>query len=156
MNAILVIGECGVGKTWVMRNLITDGNPHKKLGKFRFKEENGYIVLGKYDKSTFAGSDKLSMSVITDLELMMDYAKSRKKVMICEGDRFTNARFISTAKPFIIRILGDGEQGRKMRGSQQSERQLKSIKTRVNNIKPNLKVISSSECLNAIKKMVTK
>ena len=120
----LIVGECGVGKTWVMKQMLKETTP-LKLGLFRFHESNDIIVVGKYDGSTFEGSDKLSMAVMKDLDLMLKYIKVRKKHAIFEGDRFMNQNFISKAKPYIIKINGDGKEGRKKRGSNQTERQLK-------------------------------
>ena len=74
IKTLLIIGNCGVGKTWIMRKLIED-NPNKplKLGKFLFHETDKLIIVGKYDGSVFEGSDRLSMSVITDLDKMLMY-----------------------------------------------------------------------------------
>ena len=145
---ILIIGECGVGKTWVMKQLITPQDKRYKLGKINF-HENNMIIVGKYDDSVFEGSDKLSMSAITDVDRLFKYAKG--KTTVWEGDRFTNSTFIHKAKPIILRIKGNGEQGRVKRGSNQSERQIKSIRTRVNNIKATHEFNNSVECLNHIK-----
>jgi hypothetical protein len=153
-NCILIIGECGTGKTWVMKSLLPSKPKHKKLGQFRFVETDDYIVVGKYDGTTFQGSDRLSMSVMQDVELFIKYAKSRKKLVICEGDRFTNGKFIEKIDPVIIRILGDGAAGRAKRGSKQSERHLKSIKTRVGNIRPHRNVSDSGVALELVKQLI--
>ena len=147
---ILIIGACGSGKTWVMKNLISRLSISKlgKLGKFYFHYSQKYVALGKYDDSVFSGSDKLSMSVITDLDLILKF--SEKKTIICEGDRFTNSTFIVKADPIIIKILDDGSNGRILRNSAQTERHLKSIATRVSNIKENYNVSDSNQCLNLI------
>jgi GTPase SAR1 family protein len=155
MKTILVIGQCGVGKTWVLKSLLKDGGDKAlKLKKFNFHENDKFIVVGKYDGSTFEGSDKLSMSIMTDLDIMLTYIKKTNKIAVFEGDRFTNSNFIAKANPFIIKILGDGELGRKQRGSNQSIRQLKSISTRVRNIKADEICNDSAECLQIIKKYI--
>ncbi len=149
---ILIVGECGVGKTWVMSCLLKgQGQKTHKLGKFLFHETPDYIVVGKYDGSVFQGSDRLSMSVMTDLDMMLRYVHSVDKITVFEGDRFMNKNFIKKATPFIIRILGDGKGGRLKRGSNQTERQLKTIKTRVSNIQNNIEAANSNECLEIIK-----
>lgn len=151
---ILIIGECGVGKTWVMKKLIDhyEASKNYALGRIKYKSNGEINILGKYTGETFEGSDKLSMSAISDIE---DYAAyNARKHSIAEGDRFTNSRFIKTMNPTIIRILGDGKEGRDKRGSKQSERQIKSIRTRVNGIKPNIEVDNSQECLEAIIKII--
>jgi hypothetical protein len=68
---------------------------------------------------------------------MEDYIlgqRDRKGINIFEGDRFMNKKFIAMANPFVIKIKGDGKAGREQRGSQQTQRHLKSINTRVHNI----------------------
>ena len=153
MQNILLIGECGVGKTWVMKELLNTTHTHQeiKLNKFVFTETEFIIIVGKYDGSTFQGSDRLSMAVMSDLQLMLDYASQVNKTTIYEGDRFTNSKFIAKADPYIIKIAGDGELGRKKRNSKQSERQIKSIKTRVSNIKENIVVENSEKTLELIR-----
>lgn len=146
---ILVIGECGVGKTWVMKQLLKDCVAYK-LGMYRFQENQDSIIVGKYDGSTFEGSDKLSMAVMKDLDKMLLYIKTKNKTAVFEGDRFMNKTFITKAKPHIVRITGDGQEGRKKRGSKQTERQIKTIKTRVSNIQNNYTVNNSTECLQYI------
>ncbi len=134
-NAVLIIGMCGVGKTWLMTQLLKgkDAQP-KRLGLVLFHETDDYIVVGKYDGSVFQGSDKLSMGVMSSVDKFMRYVESTGKVAIFEGDRFTNSKFIEKVDPAIIRIEGDGRNGRMQRGSNQTERHLKAISTRVSNI----------------------
>ncbi len=146
---ILIIGECGVGKTWVMKKLINKTKGYK-LGLYYFNENKKNIIIGKYDNSIFQGSDRLSMSVMSDLDKMLAYIKKSKKIAIFEGDRFMNSNFIKKSNPYIIKIKGDGAGGRLKRGSNQTERHLKSIKTRVSNIKENIEVENSEECLKII------
>ena len=147
---ILIIGECGVGKTWVMKNLLKETKGFK-LGLYFFNENKKNIIVGKYDNSIFEGSDKLSMSVMIDLDKILAYIKKSKKIAVFEGDRFMNGNFIKKCNPYIIKINGNGAGGRLKRGSNQTERQLKTIKTRVKNINPNIEVKNSNECLKIIK-----
>ena len=130
---ILIIGNCGVGKTYVLKNIIKNFKCQEinNIGQLHYMT-NGYInVTGRYDNSTFEGSDKLSMSVMLSVD---DYLKNVNGINIFEGDRFTNNNFIKKALPFIIKINGNGDKGRLSRGSKQTTRQVKSIETRVNNI----------------------
>lgn len=152
-NVILLIGATGTGKTWVMTELIKkyQCNRRQKMGKVYFHRSEDMIIVGRYDGSMFQGSDKLSMSVITDLESLLKHAKG--DMVLLEGDRFTNSKVIAKAKPTIIRINGDGEEGRSKRGSAQTERQIKSIFTRVHNIqlsKNDHEVENSTEALELI------
>lgn len=145
MNNILIIGACGVGKTWVMKQLLCIDDKRFKLGKINFHENDSRIIVGKYDGSVFEGSDRLAMTAITDISRVIAYAKGKKTVW--EGDRFMNSTFIEKAKPIVLRIMGDGQEGRRKRGSQQSERQIKAIATRVSKITPHMTFDNSEECL---------
>lgn len=150
---ILLIGECGVGKTWVMKKLLDryDTRPGK-IGKFKFHYNDEVVVVGVYDGTTFEGSDRLSMSVITDLGKFLSWAQDR--IVICEGDRFTNSTFISQAHPIIFKIQGNGEKGRALRGSKQTERHIKAIATRVGNIKEDITANDSAEAYELILKLI--
>ena len=154
---ILLIGSAGVGKTWVMKSIINNFKCERrqKYGKFYFHLSDTLVVVGKYDGSMFEGSDRLSMSVITDLDGFL--ALTENKVVILEGDRFTNSKVIAKAKPIIIKIMGDGLVGRLKRGSNQTERHLKSITTRVNNIPmtdSDYVAFNSTEALEIITKII--
>lgn len=137
---ILIIGNCGVGKTYLMQQIKKqfDCSQNKNVELLHYVtnehayNENVINIAGKFDGSTFQGTDRLSMSVMTSLPT---YLQTVKGINIYEGDRFTNGKFIAKAKPFIIKIKGDGKLGRESRGSTQSDRQIKSISTRVSNIK---------------------
>jgi len=151
---ILLIGMCGSGKTWVMEQLIQYYvlSHKRKIGKIYFHTDNKIMVLGKYDGSMYQGTDKLSMSVMTDVDSMIGYAKD--KIIVAEGDRFTNSTFIKKANPIVIKITDDGALGRLKRNSNQSDRHLKSIQTRVNNIEANCEVLNSFEALDKIKELI--
>lgn len=151
MKPILVIGECGVGKTYVMSCLAKECHRRGKIGLFRFHFNDKIVIPGVFDGSMFQGSDKLSMAVTRDLDKFTQWSKD--KIVIYEGDRFTNSKILSL-KPFVIKIAGDGAEGRKKRGSKQSERHLKSIATRVANIDADIVAEDSVEALVIIRKMI--
>jgi len=159
MQVYLVIGECGVGKTWLMKKLIDylETKNRAKVGKVKFnlnKEKNIYI-LGNYDGSMYEGSDKLSMAVAGDFEFFYHYLKTTNNpIVICEGDRFTNKTFINMFKPTIIKINGDGSTGRELRKSTQTPRQLKSIATRVRNISENITFDNSEKTFEFFQKEI--
>lgn len=169
MKTILLVGAAGSGKTWVMKQLIdTVGEKVSfgyglkgtrwflgKVGMFLFHRTEKIIVLGKYDGSTFEGSDKLSMAVMRDLPVFKEFAQKFKWV-VCEGDRFMNKTFIEGMKPVIIKITNDGSAGRKLRGSNQTERQLKSLSTRVANVNADHLVKDSKEALALVLKLMKK
>jgi len=154
MKVILIIGECGSGKTWVMKQLIKALEINTSVytysaGLYRFVKKDGVVITGVYNGDKFEGSDKLSMAVMTSNKQFQDAVKDAR-VVVCEGDRFTNSTFIKEFSPYIIRIEDDGAEGRKLRGSNQTERHLKSIKTRVQSIPADILVGNSEECLKLV------
>jgi ABC-type dipeptide/oligopeptide/nickel transport system ATPase component len=151
---ILLIGACGVGKTWVMKSLMMKYSCHvkKKIGKIYFHSNNEVNIIGKYEGNIFDGSDRLSMAAVSDTQKFV--AHQHDKVNIFEGDRFTNSTFIRDAGPVIIRINGDGAEGRMKRLSTQTQRHIKSISTRVGNITPTYEVNHSNDALKLIVKLI--
>lgn len=135
MKVFLLIGACGSGKTWVMQEIMKHFNLDKpgKVGMFYYHRNYKLMCLGKYDGSKFQGSDRLSMAIMRDVPDFKEYIIKNKMVVVCEGDRFMNDTFISAMRPniTIIAITDDGSKGRKKRKSTQTERQIKSIQTRV-------------------------
>lgn len=163
MRAILVIGECGSGKTWVMKQLIRSlgqqgGSRRYKLSLMHWVEtgsEGRVAVLGQYKGGVFDGSDNLSMAVSKSFAGFRRYAKKKYNVLVAEGDRFTNKRFIELFSPIIVRIEDDGERGRNKRGSRQAERHLKAIKTRVEGYTPDYSCKDSTEALKRVKEIIS-
>jgi len=151
---ILLIGGCGSGKTWVMKQLVKFLKCDKlgKVGMFYYHHNTKVYVLGKYDGTTFEGSDKLSMAVMRDMEQFKQFAKG--KIIIAEGDRFTNKIFIEAMKPTVIKIVDDGAKGRKIRGSSQTPRQIQSIATRVSRVVFKSEVRDSTTALKMILEIV--
>lgn len=150
MRIILVVGACGSGKTWVMKEVIKKCKLDTlgKVGMFYFHRNEKIVCLGKYDGSTFEGSDKLSMALMSDLDAFIKWAKG--KIIVCEGDRFTNKTFVEKTKPnlTVISIENDGAAGRKKRKSSQTDRQIKAIATKVKNF--TAKVVGvKHQCLNS-------
>jgi hypothetical protein len=136
MINILLIGNCGVGKTHTMKQIIQSQknmNP-SAFGLFKYIGNDDLRIAGVYDGSMFEGTDKLAMDVMRVMEDYILGQRDRKGINIFEGDRFMNKKFIAMANPFVIKIKGDGKAGREQRGSQQTQRHLKSINTRVHNI----------------------
>lgn len=158
-KCVLLIGACGSGKTWVMEQLIgSRPTRSKKFGLFRFRHdiEKNVLYLGVYDQSTFQGSDRLSMAVMKDSQKFKQICDKENFSIIAEGDRFTNQTFINTFKPVIVKIKDTGEVGRLKRGSNQTERQIKSIVTRVKNIPAHYEVENSTEALEIINNILKK
>ena len=144
---ILIVGICGVGKTWLMKSLIESfsctAKGKVKLVRYSENKEYGINIVGNYDGSMFEGSDKLAMNVSSSLDQYMEET-SGNNYNVFEGDRFSNGKFIEKFKPLVIKILGDGKQGREKRGSNQTERHLKSITTRVGNISAGIEFENST------------
>jgi len=154
MSSFLIIGECGVGKTWLMTKLLNESTyQSKKYRLIKFKlNDKGLAITGVYDKSIFQGSDRLAMNVSSDFEAFKKVCDLNKITPIFEGDRFMNKNLVRVFNPFIIKITGSGDQGRLQRGTNQSTRQLKSIKTRVSNIKANIEFKNSTDAFLFLKK----
>lgn len=149
MKAILIIGNCGVGKTYTMQKMIQKlkCNQAVKLGLVNMHKSDKVAILGKYVGDTFDGSDKLSMSVATDFPKLKTWAKENEMTLLCEGDRFSNRSFIDLFQPEIVLIEGSGEEGRIKRKSNQTRRQIQTIETRVKNIKHHKSFKDSNSCV---------
>lgn len=124
----------------------------RSAGLYTWQEGIELAVLGNYDGTLFEGGDKLSMGIMGSNKLALESLKD--KTVIAEGDRFTNSTFIAAFNPYIIRIKNNGAEGRKLRGSEQTERHIKSIQTRVNNISFDKMVEDSSEAFIFIKDLI--
>ena len=158
MNGVLIVGCCGTGKTWVMKQIIRAQKltATGRVGLFRFRTDGKILALGVYDGSVFDGGDKLSMAVMKDCAKFEKVREKRGMFFICEGDRFTNKTFIDTCDPYIVKIRGDGSWGRINRNSKQSERHLAAIKTRVDNVDANVIVRNSQEAFDLIEGVICK
>lgn len=156
MKSILLIGACGSGKTWVMKQIIEqlDLRVNARAGMIRFKTDDNICVLGKYTGEMFEGSDKLSMAIARDFEPFKKISDKNNFTIIAEGDRFTNKKFIEVFNPYVIKIKDSGEKGRKLRGSNQTERHVRSIQTRVDNTKCNIEVENSLEALKTVLNLI--
>lgn len=150
MTTYLIIGNCGVGKTWLMKQLINKFQltQTQQIELYHYLHNENVAILGKYTGDTFDGSDGISMSVMScnnaAKQALQQYS------VVAEGDRFTNSSFIRDFSPIILKVLGDGKKGRELRGSNQTERHLKSIATRVANIYPHYEFKNNEECLQFI------
>ena len=124
------------------------------VGLYRWVEVDKYALLGVYDDTMFEGSDRLSMAVMGDNQEAL--IMLHDKIVFAEGDRFTNKTFIEDFNPYVIFIKDDGTKGRALRGSSQTERHIKSIQTRVNNIPYDCAVNTSEQALYLITNMIAK
>lgn len=150
---IQITGRPGVGKSWIMKRLIEHYNCEgiEKIGLINYQKGDDVIVTGKYDGTTFEGSDRLSMAAISSVpELLLLYPYMN---IVFEGDRFTNTTMLKH-NPTIINIKGDGAWGREKRGSSQSDRRLRAMATRYDSFSYHYRVINSDEALELIIKLI--
>lgn len=158
-RTILIIGNCGSGKTWVMRQLIEHFNLSKadRVGLFDMRVGDGKLaVLGKYDGSMFEGTDKLSMAVNKDIDHLLSTQICRDLTIVGEGDRLFNKTFLSKFCPLKIKICDNGAHGRKLRGSNQSAGHLARIETRVKKATAHYNVRNSQEALELVLQLLYK
>lgn len=140
MKLIYLIGLPGCGKSTVMKELMS------MLGEFEVDRPidlldshfNGNIrILGKYEEGeTFSGTDRLSMAVAP--KAVEYYSQERNEVVIGEGDRLNNSGFFDcfNDKVVVYLTVSDEERERryKERGSDQSDKFIQTVRTKVSNI----------------------
>lgn len=154
---ILLIGNPGTGKTWVLTSIIKQFKCLKRMkyGTIYVHSSTDVVAVGKYDGTMFQGTDRLSRAVMKDYDRFI--AEMNDKYVILEGDRFMNTKVIEhSCSPFIIKITGDGSNGRQRRESKQTEQHLKRMATRNNNITAHIEVAGSEEALNYISAIINK
>jgi hypothetical protein len=150
MRITFWIGEPGTGKTTRMREILAE---YRKVERDEMVEDGPVkyhrfnkqkvIVLGIYDDSTFAGTDRLSKSVgpkfrewlTTNSEKYADWG------MFMEGERFMNAPslealFNQESMNLVCLEVSEEEleRRRKARNNTQDPKWMKGMKTRVANV----------------------
>jgi hypothetical protein len=101
MKTIAVIGEPAVGKTSTFKQIRKDGAVFKyRLIRGIYDKKREIYWLGVFDGSTFEGTDRLSMGVMTDAIAFVEHlAKERTgATVVFEGDRLGCVKFLTTAK----------------------------------------------------------
>ena len=151
-NIVAVGGVPGTGKTTLFRKYMEDmewvsAAPCKFVTSSYNKERDLY-VLGKYEEGeTFAGTDRLSMSVQPPLQ---EWVSSTTSNILFEGDRVFNQSFLEFCMNLpdtalhIVYLNAPKElleQRYKDRGSNQSEVFLKGRATKYNNILSNFELM---------------
>lgn len=143
VKTILLAGVPASGKSTIfreVRDILFDIQIPFKYKKLRgIRNENGRIqMLGVFDNSKHEGTDKLSMTVIDDaLEYIRNLEPGVKKVVLLEGDRLLNERFIDETKAEVIIIEASKYTLLKRhieRKDNQPETFLKRCETKVRNI----------------------
>jgi len=98
-HTVGIIGEPGVGKTTVMREVIRGIKLQPgRLGAARWMQSDSeqLIVMGDYSGHMHDGTDRLSMSCYADLEAASNYFSQHMPLysVIWEGDRMTRGRWL--------------------------------------------------------------
>ena len=142
-----LIGICGVpgtGKTtlmreWMSTRIWTEDKPAQLLDSH--VSNDGIRVFGRYENGEiYAGTDKLSMSV---MPTAIEYLRSEKDgegVFVFEGDRLSSIKFFSAAREYgydvYIIILETSEEERERRyGDRMSDQNQKFIQGRITKVK---------------------
>lgn len=150
MRVTFYIGVPGCGKTTLMREklaklrkleqdeLVADG-----MVKYHKFEKQKVLILGIYDESTFAGTDRLAKScgpkfrewLVTNAETYEGWE------LVMEGERFMNDKSLpllfqqESMKLVCLKVTEEElERRRKARNNTQNETWLKGMKTRVANV----------------------
>jgi broad-specificity NMP kinase len=150
---IAVAGRPGTGKTTLFREFMKDYTwvnvEPKKMLPSLYCEQLDLYVLGKYeDGETFAGTDRLGMSV---QPIAQEFVSETTSNILFEGDRLTNGKFYShlislpnTDVSFaVLRVKEETMTQRYSdRGSNQSDTFLKGRETKISNILTNFEFMS--------------
>ncbi len=144
------IGEPGTGKTTLMRVILNEYRmvePDEMVVegpvKYHKFEKQKVIVLGIYDESTFAGTDRWSKSVGPKFRewLTANGEKYADWVVYGEGERLSNqpnmnAMFDAADMRLICLKVSEEEleRRRKARNNTQNESWMRGMKTRIANL----------------------
>lgn len=143
MKVIYMIGLPGCGKSTVMKKFMethlrwTSNRPVDLLDSHVAHGSN-IRVLGKYESGeTFSGTDRLSMAVSPKA---VEWVESKpNEIILGEGDRLNNKGFFHACGDDLTILhlkVSDEERERryKERGSDQSEKFIQTVRTKVSNI----------------------
>ena len=150
MRVTFYVGVPGTGKTTLVRGilegfrkveadeLVADG-----MVKYHKFAKQKTLVLGIYDDSTFAGTDRLAKSVGPKFRewLVSNGEKYEGWSLILEGERFMNDKtlpslFDQESMTFVCLKVSEEELARRRaaRNNTQNEKWLKGMSTRIANI----------------------
>lgn len=144
LKLIYLAGEPGVGKSWIFKRIRERLFPQYEEFKERtcrgIKTPDGkYQMIGVFDGSTFEGTDRLSMSAITDV---LPYLKRLEEddqphVVYVEGARLLCERFLKETDASLVTVHAAPElieARHKLRGDSQPEKFLQGQRTKITNI----------------------
>ena len=139
---IYIIGLPGTGKSTIMKDFMStrSWSAERVTDLLDTHISDNIRVLGKYEEGeTFSGTDRLSMAVAPKAIEWISTAPD--EVIVGEGDRLNNKAFFEAAKTVgelhIIHLtVSDEERERryKERGSDQSDKFISTVRTKVKNI----------------------
>lgn len=140
MKVVYLIGLPGCGKSTVMKGFMEqyDWSTERPVDLLDSHVSGNIRVLGKYEEGeTFSGTDRLSMAVSPNA---VKFVESKPNEFILgEGDRLNNKGFFNACGDDLTIIhltVSDDERERryKERGSDQSEKFIQTVRTKVKNI----------------------
>ena len=155
MKVIAIGGEPGSGKTTLMWKLIEKLKPEAKFSEFKlvpYHQKDNVYVLGKYEEGeTFAGTDRMSMSVQPEAIKFLATLPN-DAIVIYEGDRLFTSSFLEHCNEkydLSIIYLRTTKNERNIRyakrGSNQNETWLAGRESKVNNIMTNMVLMFLTE-----------
>ncbi len=155
MKVIAIGGEPGSGKTTLMWKLIEKLKPEAKFNEFKlvpYHQKDNVYVLGKYEEGeTFAGTDRMSMSVQPEAIKFLATLPN-DAIVIYEGDRLFTSSFLEHCNEkydLSIIYLRTTKNERNIRyakrGSNQNETWLAGRESKVNNIMTNMVLMFLTE-----------
>ena len=144
------LGLPGTGKTTKMRELLAEFRKVEQDElvadgpvKYHLFAKQKIIILGIYDDSTFAGTDRWSKSSPPKFrEWLVDNAKKYEDYgVLSEGERLSNnptldAMFATGNMKLVLLVVSEEEleRRRQARNNVQNEKWLKGMVTRINNL----------------------
>jgi gluconate kinase len=140
MKVIYMIGLPGCGKSTVMKKFMEQYHwvAERPVDLLDSHVAGNIRVLGKYEEGeTFSGTDRLSMAVSPKA---VEFVESRPdEIIIGEGDRLNNKGFFHACGDNLTIVhltVSDEERERryKERGSDQSDKFIQTVRTKVSNI----------------------
>jgi hypothetical protein len=162
MKIVGLIGVPGTGKTTLTRAWMKQhasdwqrAEP-RKLVTCEYSPSRNTYILGKYDEGeVFAGTDKLSMSVMPEAKIFLKECDKSTNIFF-EGDRLGSASFfeyimdLPKVELHILKLQADSRTlsiRYSERGSNQSEQFLSGRETKISNICNNFNLMDCIETL---------
>jgi len=158
LKTIAILAYPGAGKTWTVEKFYeylvpkiaaSVGQPVEiaeqaliitsKVGLVEYHDFLEIAIVGRYDGSTFQGTDRLSMAVAPDFGPFFEQMKAEgKKLVVAEGDRINCMPFFKAALAAgqLERIKLDTPPGilkerRNKRGTNQPQKFLNAVASKV-------------------------